>query len=121
MPALSAPPIATQLVLDLPREDVLHVLAVFDEETQRLSKLLKATAVAGDATAFRRAAHALAGAAGAVGATVLESAARGGMAPEGHSPARMLEVADEIAELSGAARREAAAVVADLDKADDEA
>jgi HPt (histidine-containing phosphotransfer) domain-containing protein len=101
-------------VLDLPREDVLHVLAVFQEEAARLGQLLRSTADAGDATAFRRAAHAMAGAAGAVGAAALERAARAAMVPEGLAPPRMIAVSAEIAQIAVAAREEAATVVTRL-------
>ncbi len=118
---MSAAPIASQLVLDLPREDVLHVLTVFDEECKRLSALMHDIAQTDDVTAFRRTAHALAGAAGAVGATVLEQAARAALAPEGLSTPAMAAVAAEIGVLAQAARDEAAGVVARLDKVSDQA
>jgi HPt (histidine-containing phosphotransfer) domain-containing protein len=112
---LSAQPIASQWVLDLPRDDVLHVLSVFDEECKRLAALMHQTALNGDHVAFRRTAHALAGAAGAVGAVVLEQAARSAMVPESLSAERMLATASDIAALSSAAREEAAGVAAKLD------
>ncbi len=118
---MSVAPIASQLVLDLPREDVLHVLSVFDEECKRLSGLMHDMAQTGDATAFRRTAHALAGAAGAVGATVLEQAARAAMAPEGLAGSAMVAAAAEIGVMAKAARDEAAGVVARLDEVADEA
>jgi HPt (histidine-containing phosphotransfer) domain-containing protein len=99
----------------------LHVLSVFDEECKRLAALMHETAASGDQVAFRRSAHALAGAAGAVGAVVLEQAARAAMMPEGLSAERMLSTASDIAALASAARQEAAGVAAKLDTVDDKA
>jgi len=113
---LSAPPLASQLILDLPREDVLHVLSVFQEEARRLSELIQLKASEGDVVAFRRAAHALAGAAGAVGAITLERAARAAMKLDGLTADTMVAAAAEIVGFATAARGEAAAVVVRLDK-----
>jgi HPt (histidine-containing phosphotransfer) domain-containing protein len=106
-------------VLDLPRDDVLHVLSVFDEECKRLSALIRTVAENGDPVAFRRTAHALAGAAGAVGADSLERASRAAMAREAPLRDAMLDVANEIATLTESARSEAADVVAHLAKVAD--
>lgn len=67
---------AANLVEDLPPGDVKRVIGVFQIEIVTLCQRLAAAAAKGDATAFRRAAHAIAGAAGAVGAIELEREAR---------------------------------------------
>ncbi len=67
---------AEQLQEDLPPHDVRHVLAVFAGDLARLMDVLGEAARAGDAASFGRAAHALAGAAGVVGAAALERACR---------------------------------------------
>ena len=64
---------ARQLAEDLPPEDVQHILTVFAGDLERLSAILSVTT---EAEVMRRTAHALAGAAGAVGAAGLEVACR---------------------------------------------
>lgn len=73
---------AAQLAEDLSAEDLRLVLRVFGEDVRRLTGVLGAAAQAGDVVAFRRAAHGLAGAAGAVGAQRLEDACRTAMVAE---------------------------------------
>ena len=73
------PGFAVQLQEDLPPADVRHVLLVFRADLQRLTETLDRTITAFDAEGFRRTAHALAGAAGAVGAVALEDACRAAM------------------------------------------
>lgn len=88
---------ASQLAEDLSTEDLRLVLSVFRTDVQRLTGSLADAVSAGDGTAFRRAAHALAGAAGAVGADGLESACRRAMAQDGDPGAllaQMRHVAD---------------------------
>jgi HPt (histidine-containing phosphotransfer) domain-containing protein len=68
-----------QLADDLAPEDLLAVLSVFIADVKRLTGNLAFAAATGDAGAFRRVAHGLAGAAGAVGAKALEQACRGAM------------------------------------------
>lgn len=72
--------LAADLLADLPAGDVRSILVLFGTD---LDRLLPAVAKAADGAAaedFRRACHALAGAAGAVGAAALEAASRQGMA-----------------------------------------
>jgi len=70
------PDIAGQLAADLPREDFVRILRIFETDLGRLARELE-TAVAGhDRDGYRRAAHSLAGAASSVGATRLEKLAR---------------------------------------------
>ena len=71
---------AVQLAEDLSPDDLRMVLAVFGTDVKRLTAALEEAAGAGDRVAFRRAAHGLAGAAGAVGAARLELACRRAMA-----------------------------------------
>jgi HPt (histidine-containing phosphotransfer) domain-containing protein len=73
------PDFAVQLREDLPLADVRHVLGLFAGDMQRLTASLHTAAATGQAQAMRRAAHALAGAAGAVGASMLEQACRRAM------------------------------------------
>ena len=77
------PSFAAQLAEDLSQDDLRHVLVVFGDDVTRLTGVLRDTATAGDAIGFRRAAHGLAGAAGAVGATPLERQCRLAMASPG--------------------------------------
>ena len=65
-----------QLAEDLSPEDVRHVLDVFAADVRRLVGDLNAAAVAGDVAGFKRVAHGLAGAAGAVGSKALEQTCR---------------------------------------------
>lgn len=74
---------ATQLADDLSPEDLRMVLSVFRTDVERLTATLSGAAQAGDVAAFRRAAHGLAGAAGAVGAAALEQACRAAMDGDG--------------------------------------
>ncbi len=102
---------AAQLAEDLSEEDLRLVLSVFRTDVQRLTGTMAGAATAADGTAFRRAAHGLAGAAGAVGAARLEAACRqamaGGEALEG--------ALAEIQVLAEAALGDAARVLTRLD------
>jgi len=69
-----------QLEADLEPEDLRRLFTVFFvSDVERLTAAMRAAAQAGDGGAWRRAAHALAGAAGAVGADRLEDAVRSAM------------------------------------------
>jgi len=83
---------AVQLAEDLSADDLRLVLTVFQTDVQRLTAALADAARADDAAAFRRAAHGLAGAAGAVGAARLEEACRRAMAGGGTLDAGLAEV-----------------------------
>lgn len=110
---------AAQLAEDLGPDDVRLVLGVFQSDVARLTGVLALTAAAGDATGFRRAAHGLAGAAGAVGAGALEAACRRGMAiaaGQAQAPVPELDAGlAEIRRMAEAALAELAAFVRDLD------
>jgi len=67
---------AAQLAKDLPAPDVRHVLGVFAADLDRFWDILS---IATDPGLFARTAHALSGAAGAVGAVALEAACRAAM------------------------------------------
>jgi HPt (histidine-containing phosphotransfer) domain-containing protein len=72
--------VLTQLATDLPVADLRLVLRTFETDMQRLGAALAATGQAADVEGWRRAAHSIAGAAAAVGATVVEQHARAAMA-----------------------------------------
>ncbi len=108
--AAARPGLAAQLMEDLPPSDVRHVLDVFAADLVRLYDTLCRHAAAEDAESFRRTAHALAGAAGAVGAGELDAACRAAMRPGGAGLATSLEAigaaaAAAEAELQTALRR----------------
>jgi HPt (histidine-containing phosphotransfer) domain-containing protein len=105
------PSFAAQLAQDLSPEDVRMVLDVFRADLDRLSGVMRGCAAAGDVTGFRRVAHSLAGAAGAVGAGALEEACRLAMSRGEIGPAQMPAVAGEIDQLCAAALVELAQYV----------
>lgn len=108
------PSIAEQLARDLPAEDFRRILETFEEDLSRLAGELDQAAAAGDAEAYRRAAHNLAGAAAAVGAVALERAARialdprAGVPPQQMVPRVRAEAAAALQELAALAARHAA-------------
>jgi HPt (histidine-containing phosphotransfer) domain-containing protein len=104
-----------QLAEDLSPEDVRRVLSVFESDVRRLVGDLGAAAAAGDAEMFRRVAHGLAGAAGAVGAKALEEASRAQMGRTDLEPAALPAIAGKVDLLADAALAELAAFVAGLD------
>jgi len=83
---------AAQLAEDLSPQDLRHVLAVFRTDVERLTGTLTQALQAADEARFRRAAHGLAGAAGAVGADDLEQACRRAMTGAHPMPGAMLEI-----------------------------
>ena len=104
-----------QLAEDLSPEDVKRVLKVFESDVRRLVGDLDAAAVAGDAAAFRRVTHGLAGAAGAVGAKALDLACRAAMGRDDLDPAGLPRIAGRIDQLADTALADLAAFVARLD------
>ena len=106
-----ASPFAIQLLHDLSREDARRVLAVFREDIFRLGEVLRVSARAGDQPGFRRAAHGLAGAAGAVGAEELEQACRLAMSRHYESSEQFPAAAAEIHALATEALAALALVV----------
>ncbi len=77
------PDVLGGLAAVMPRAELLEIIATFDADLRRLGGELRAGAAAGDTPAYRRAAHALAGAAAGVGAKRLELVARLAMDPNG--------------------------------------
>ncbi|MBU6499221.1 MAG: Hpt domain-containing protein [Rhodospirillales bacterium] len=110
-------PIGAQLAEDLAPEDFRRVLAVFRDDVARLCQVLLVAARAGDPTTFRRAAHSLAGAAGAVGAEALEQACRVAMTRHDILPAQFPATASAIERLGLAALRELAALLEGIEHA----
>lgn len=107
---------AAQLAEDLSAEDLRLVLEVFRNDVLRLTGSLKAAVAAGEGAAFRRAAHALAGAAGAVGAASLEQACRQAMTDEEAAAAGRADgLLAEIRGLGETALADVAAILAQLD------
>lgn len=110
------PGFAAQLAEDLSPGDLRHVLSVFRADVQRLAEVLRVTAMSGDIVGFRRVAHSLAGAAGAVGAQALEQACRLAMTRADIGPAQAMAVQTGIATLCEAALADMAAFIAELDR-----
>jgi HPt (histidine-containing phosphotransfer) domain-containing protein len=106
---------AEQLAQDLSPADVRHVLAVFAADLARLTGSLAAMAALNEADAFRRAAHALAGAAGAVGASVLEEACRGAMADLAGDDVRLSAQLARIQAAAAATERDMAGFLSAMD------
>jgi HPt (histidine-containing phosphotransfer) domain-containing protein len=104
-----------QLAEDLSPEDVRRVLDVFVTDVRRLVGNLDAAAVVGDVMGFRRVAHGLAGAAGAVGAKSLEQACRAAMGRGDLDPSTLPSMAGKIDLLADSALAELAAFVKRLD------
>jgi hypothetical protein len=102
---------AAQLAEDLSSDDLRMVLSVFRTDVERLTAMLADTARDGDEAGFRRAAHGLAGAAGAVGALPLERACREAMI--GDAPLAGLMA--EIGVLAETSLAELARILAGLD------
>jgi HPt (histidine-containing phosphotransfer) domain-containing protein len=71
--------VLNQLADDIHPRDLHPVLEMFETDMQRLSSAMLAAAAAGDIASFRHSAHAIAGAASAVGAAAVEQAARKAM------------------------------------------
>ncbi len=102
---------AAQLAEDLTPADLRLVLGVFRTDVQRLTGALSTAIAAADIVAFRRAAHGLAGAAGAVGAVRLEQACRQAMA----DAVPMAQALSEIDALAAGALDDLAVFLAKLD------
>lgn len=90
----------------MPRSELQAIIATFETDLRRLGGELRAAVAAGDLPGYRRAAHALAGAAAGVGAKRLEGVARHAMDPNGaEQPATLavlirVEVDEACAELA---------------------
>jgi HPt (histidine-containing phosphotransfer) domain-containing protein len=102
------PDIAGQLAADLPREDFVRILRTFESDLGRLAQELEASVAQGNQDGYRRAAHSLAGAAAAVGATRLERVAR--IAMDHRNPADPRALAVSVRQEASAALAELAAL-----------
>lgn len=76
------PNIARQLAADLPHDVFISIVRTFETDLGALVQRMVDALQQSDLPAYRRAAHALAGAAGAIGAMRLEGLARRAMAPD---------------------------------------
>jgi len=103
------PDFAADLARELPPEDYVRVLEMFRQDMNRLAGEMAAAARANDVDTFRRAAHGLAGAAGAVGAASLEAACRLAMSRR--------EVIVDLAATAADIDRLSDATLADIDAA----
>jgi HPt (histidine-containing phosphotransfer) domain-containing protein len=105
------PSIAEQLAQDLPPADFRRIIETFEDDLGRLAGELEQAGIAGNLDAYRRAAHSLAGAAAAVGATMLERTARVAMDPRATLPPDQLvpmiraQASAALAELAALAAR----------------
>lgn len=107
-----------QLADDLPPEDLRIVLSVFVADVKRLTGNLASAASAGDAAGFRRVAHGLAGAAGAVGAKALEQACRAAMGRADLGPADLAGVSAGIGALAAGSLAQLDIFMARLEQAE---
>jgi chemotaxis protein histidine kinase CheA len=90
------PAFAAGLAEDLSPEDLHHVLGLLRGDLTRLTSALEKAAAGAEAEAFRRAAHGIAGSAGAAGIEDLEQAARRAMAVQGTDPVAMTGPAADV-------------------------
>ncbi len=106
------PGMTAQLAEILPPADFRRLIETFREDLGRLMAELEQSGQAGNTDGYRRAAHALAGAAAAVGAVLLERTARIAMDPRcGLPPTQMVPMIraqaglaiEELARLAGRA------------------
>ncbi len=108
--------LAADLLADLPEPDVRSILVLFGTDLDRLLPEVARAADAAEAEPFRRACHAIAGAAGAVGAAALEAASRHGMAIAKAQATRgaLATAALAVAEAAATVRGEVASLLARL-------
>jgi HPt (histidine-containing phosphotransfer) domain-containing protein len=86
------PSIAAQLAAALPQDEFRRLVRTFESDLRRLAAEYVHAAMAMDAEGVRRAAHSLVGAAAAIGAARLETAARTALALPGlAAPAEFAE------------------------------
>lgn len=114
---MAVPADFAQLAEDLSPEDVRRVLGVFEADVRRLVANLGAAAAAGDVDAFKRVAHGLAGAAGAVGTRSLEQACRVAMVSTDLTPVALPGIAGQVDQLAESALADLAEFVAGLELA----
>lgn len=111
--------LAADLLADLPEDDVRSILTLFAQDLDRLLPEIAQAAETGQAEPFRRACHAIAGAAGAVGAVALEAATRHGMeiARNPAADAPLAQAAVAVAEAAVTTRQDLDALLAQLQPA----
>jgi hypothetical protein len=109
---------ASQLMEDLPPTDVRHVLDVFAVDLVRLYDTLCRQEKARDQSGFCRTAHALAGAAGAVGADGLETACRAAMRPALGTPLDLRAALEAIGLEASSTEVALQAILRELDTGD---
>ncbi|HEY8611214.1 MAG TPA: Hpt domain-containing protein [Roseomonas sp.] len=84
------PEVAGQLAGELPREVFVAIVRSFEKDLARLVRQMVDAARAGNVEEYRGAAHALAGAAGSIGAKALEALARQAMRSDDRTPAQQM-------------------------------
>ena len=114
---MAEPGFAGQLAEDLSPDDLRHVLTVFRADVGQLIQAMGVAANAGDVVSFRRVAHGLAGAAGAVGADRLEQGCRLVMTRADIGPAELPQAHAGIAALGDSALDDLRDFLARLDGA----
>lgn len=108
------PGFAVQLREDLDAADAGHVLSVFAADLVRLQAAIATAAATGQAALLRISAHALAGAAGAVGASDLDRCCRLAMNDRSDARESLAAHASHIAAAAAAAGRALGRVEAEL-------
>jgi len=91
------PAIARQLAADLPHDVFIDVVRTFETDLGALVLRMMDASRVPDLEAYRRSAHALAGAAGAIGAFRLEAMARRAMAPDSQPAPDAVRMLDQEA------------------------
>lgn len=111
--------LAQDLLADLPAADVRSILVLFGTDLDRLLPEVARAADTSETEPFRRACHAIAGAAGAVGAQALEAASRAGMAVARGEATRaaLATAALAVAEAAASLRTQLADLIASLPEA----
>ena len=111
------PDFAIQLREELGVADVRYVLDLFLGDLRRLTEGVRQAAASDQAQGMSRALHALAGAAGAVGASALERACRSVMTVLKHDPSNLAEHCHLIEQASAAAELALERVQAEIGRA----
>jgi HPt (histidine-containing phosphotransfer) domain-containing protein len=104
------PDVAGQLAGELPRDVFVSIVRSFEQDLARLVREMVEAARTGQAEDYRNAAHALAGASGAIGAKTLEALARQAMRSDDRTPAQQMILG--IGEAAKAALTELASLAA---------
>lgn len=94
------PALLAQLAEDVLADDLRLIINTFIADMARLCPILGEAAAAGDGELFRRTAHGIAGAAGAVAAIELEASARRAMRDQSVDKFDLMAAADAAAALA---------------------